>query len=90
MLWLVWLPNIGRISVSAGVQSVLLVLGLPAVLFGSLFSLVFEKPFLTYRSLRDLREWLNSLAGKQRIASDDDPERQDVSPGPRERVGASV
>jgi hypothetical protein len=61
------------------------------VLFGSyLFSLVFEKPFLTYRSFRDLRGWLNSLVGKQRIPSDDEPESQDVSPARRERVGASV
>jgi peptidoglycan/LPS O-acetylase OafA/YrhL len=92
MLWLVWHFGIGRIGVGRGAQFVLLlVLGLPVVLFGSyLFSLIFEKPFLTYRSFRELGEWLTPRAGKQHIPSDDEPESQDVSPAHRERVGASV
>jgi peptidoglycan/LPS O-acetylase OafA/YrhL len=92
MLWLVWHFGIGRIGVGRGAQFVLLlVLGLPVVLFGSyLFSLVFEKPFLTYRSFRALRDWLSSLAGQQRIPIDDERESQDVSPEPGERVGALV
>ena len=91
MLWLVWHFGIGRIGVGRGAQFVLLVvLGLPVVLFGSyLFSLIFEKPFLTYRSFHELGEWLSSRRGKQR-QSDDEPESQDVSPAYRERVGASV
>jgi hypothetical protein len=88
----VWHFGIGRIDVGrAGQFVLLLVLGLPVVLFGSyLFSLVFEKPFLTYRSFRDLREWLSSLTGKQVRSRDGEAASDDVSPAPRERVGASV
>ena len=91
LLWLVWHFGIGRIDVGRGAQFVLLVvLGLPAVLFGSyVFSLVFEKPFLTYRSFRDLRGWLSSLVGRQQSPSDEVGSRDD-SPAPRDRVGASV
>jgi len=92
LLWLVWHFGIGRIDVGrAGQFVLLLVIGLPVVLFGSyLFSLVFEKPFLTYRSFRDLREWLSSLTGKQVRSRDGEAASDDVSPAPRERVGASV
>jgi peptidoglycan/LPS O-acetylase OafA/YrhL len=92
MLWLVWHFGIVRIGVGRGAQFVLLLLlGLPVVLFGSyLFSLIFEKPFLTYRSFHELGEWLRSFTGKRDIPSDEEPESQDVSPSHRERVGASV
>jgi len=94
LLWLVWHFGVGRIDVGRGVQfALLVVLGLPLVLLGSyLFSLVFEKPFLTYRSFRDLRSFVGSLVGKERVADDgiSGDDAQDPAPGPRERVGASV
>jgi hypothetical protein len=59
------------------------------VLFGSyLFSLAFEKPFLTYRSFRDLRARLRSLTGK--APSNSEPPAHDVSSARRERAGAAV
>jgi peptidoglycan/LPS O-acetylase OafA/YrhL len=92
MLWLVWHFGIARIDVGrAGQFVLLLVLGLPVVLFGCyVFSLVFEKPFLTYRSFHELGEWLSSLTGKQVSSRDDEPESHEVSPAHSERVGASV
>ena len=60
ILWLVWHFGVTKLVTTPGAEfTLLVVLGLPAVLIGSYaFARVFEIPFLTHRSFASVRELL--------------------------------